>query len=186
MFRIALALAIVLLLWLQSLCTTTEHVTNGNRHVFAYSWVAWLFFCGFIVILLAFAGLAWRVLKDRLVGGVMLAGIPLVALATGPQFWCERVEITDTHLIHRREPPHTEFNADIPLANIASAVQIRRESGSFSTYYAVGYTITMTDGRQFRLPSNTVLTAAHETINDVFKARNIPLKTETIHRPPAR
>jgi hypothetical protein len=184
MFRLAFALAIVMLLWLQSLVDTTEHFTDGARHVFAYGWAAWLFFGGFMVIFVVFAGVAWRLLKDRILAGIILAGMLLTTLACLPQIWCERTELTDTHLIHRREWPHTEFNADIPLANIASVIETRRESGSFATYYAVGYQITMTDGRQFRLPSNTVLTAAHETINDVFDARNTPVKTETIRRNP--
>jgi hypothetical protein len=85
-------------------------------------------------------------------------------------------------LIHRREPPHTKYNVDIPLDQIVSVVETRTESNSFSTFYLVGYDVSTRDGRTYKLPSNVVLTAASETINRMLDERGIPRQTTTIER----
>ena len=57
-----------------------------------------------------FALVAWRLMNDRLLAGLVLLGIPLFAFVSLPQFLYERVEISDKMLVHRREPPHTKYN----------------------------------------------------------------------------
>jgi hypothetical protein len=184
MFRLAFTLCAILLLWFQSLFTTTVHSVDGTHHVFSYGWIAWVFGASFIVMLLVFAWIAWRVMNDRVIMWITLAGIPLICLAVLPQTLYERLEITETHLIHRREPPHTEYNCDIPLADIAAATKIKRETGSFSTYYAVGYELTTADGKQHVLPSCTVVSDAHESIDALLESRRVPVQTTVVRRPP--
>jgi len=79
-------------------------------------------------------------------------------------------------LSHRREPPHTRFNADITFTNIASAVELQYESG------LRGYRMLLKDGREVELPANTVLTAARDTIDAQLRARSIPVTTQIIPR----
>jgi hypothetical protein len=183
MFRLAFALAAVLLLFVYSLVDTTSHTVQGQHRVFAYGALAWLFVGLWMALFIGFALAAWRLLNDRLLAGLVLLGIPLFAFVSLPQFLYERVEISDKMLVHRREPPHTKYNVDIPLDEIASVEETRRESGSFSTFYMVGYDLRTRDGRTYHLPSNTVLTAASETINRVLDERGIERNTRTIDRP---
>jgi hypothetical protein len=186
MYKLAFALAVLLLLWIQSWFTTTTHIAVGDRHVFAYGWLAWLFLSLFLALLAGFSWLAWRWYQDRVLAGILLAGVPLVLFVSLPQTLCERVELSGQRLVHRREPPHTKYNADIPLADIQSATEIQAESGSFSTYYLFGYRLDLRDGRQIELPRGEVVTAAHETIHAALVARGIPVETEVVARPPPR
>jgi hypothetical protein len=178
MFRLAFAVAVVLLLLVQSLFTTTTHIVEGQHHVFRYSALAWMFLSGFASITVAFAIIAWKPLKDKLLGGFLLAATPLLMLVLAPQLLYERVELTDELLIHRREWPHTEFNVDIPWDEMISATQVNREDNSFGKKYIVGYEIRTRGGAVHKLPSNTVLTAASETINERLAQRKIPTKVE--------
>ena len=178
MFRLAFALAVVLLLLAQSFFVTTTHVVDGDRHIFRYSAVAWAFLATFGVIVVAFAVIAFKPLKDKLLGGFLLAVTPLLMLLLAPQLLYERVELTEELLIHRREWPHTEFNADIPWADMTAATQVNIEDNSFGKRYIVGYEIRTRDGRVYKLPSNEVLTAASETINANLAQRQIPTKAE--------
>jgi hypothetical protein len=82
--------------------------------------------------------------------------------------------VTPTHLIHRREPPHTRFNADIRFDEIVSAVEVQRDNGM------KGYIFTLTGNRLVELPANTVLTAARNTINSHLRQRNIPLAVRAV------
>ena len=158
MYRLAFALVVVLLLWVQSLFDTTTHTVSGSHHVFAYGWLAWFFQGLFVVVLLGFAWFAWRPMQDRLLAGIMLAGVPLFGFAVMPQTACERVELDGALLIHRREPPHTKYNADIPLAEVASVTQFKDETGTFGTEYMYGYQFVMQDGREYTPVSYTHLT----------------------------
>src|SRR5262245_27030992 len=108
-FRLAFLIAFLLLLWIQSLFTQTTHHIVGDRHVFEYSWVAWLFAGIQALMLASFAEIARRVLKDRFISVTCWLTIPFFALFVWPQIICERVELTPELLVHRREPPHTEF-----------------------------------------------------------------------------
>jgi len=182
MVRLAFAVACVAYLWVQSLFVQTSHVVVGERDVFGYSWVGLLFALGFNVIPLSAAWLLWRVKRDRAAAAIFLACVPLLAAFVLPQLFMERVEVTPTHLIHRREPPHARYDADIAFDEIESVVEVRREAGSFSTYFTSGYVLVLKDGRVAELPANTVLTAARDTIDTRLRARGIPVRTETIHR----
>ena len=93
-----------------------------------------------------------------------------------PQLFLERVEVTTTQLSHRREPPHTRFNADIAFDDIASAVELDYETG------LKGYKIVLKNGRTLELPANTVLTAARDTIAAQLHTRSIPVATQIIRR----
>lgn len=184
MYKLAFAIAVVLLLFVQSFFDTTVHTVQGNDHIFTYGVLAWLFFALFLLILIAFSAFAWKKMNEPILAGIMLLGIPLVCFMALPQICYERVELTQEYLIHRREPPHTKYNFDIPWSQMAAVTEIKKEAGSFSTYYEVGYRITTRDGRQYELPSNTVLTAAHETIDAELAARQIPVEVEIQRRPP--
>jgi hypothetical protein len=178
MFRLALAVAIVLLLLVQSFFTTTTHVVEGEHHIFRYSALAWVFLGGFAGILAAFAWIAWQPMKDKPLGGFLLAATPLLMLLLAPQLLYERVELTDELLIHRREWPHTEFNVDIPWDQMVSATQVNREDNSFGKKYIVGYEIRTRGGKVHKLPTCIVLTSASETINARLAERKIPTKLE--------
>src|SRR6187200_1820278 len=102
MFRLAFAVAVVLLLLVQSLFITTTHIVEGQHHVFRYSALAWVFLGGFAAITVAFAIIAWKPLQDKLLGGFLLAATPVLMLLLAPQLLYERVELTDELLIHRR------------------------------------------------------------------------------------
>jgi hypothetical protein len=186
MYKLAFAIAVALLLWVHSWFTTTTHTASGGRHVFAYGWLAWLFVSLFIALLAGFSWLAWRHYRDRVLAGIMLAGIPLVLLLVLPQTLYERVELTGERLVHTREPPHTKYNCDIPLANIQSATEIQAEAGSFSTYYLYGYKLLLRDGSLVELPRGEVVTAAHQAIHAALAARDIPIETQVVARPPPR
>lgn len=178
MFRLAFAIAIVLLLLVQSFFVTTTHVVEGNHHIFRYGAVAWAFLAGFGAILVIFAVIAFKPLKDKVLGGFLLAAMPVLMFLLAPQLLYERVELTDELLIHRREWPHTEFNVDIPWDEMVSATQVNLEDNSFGKKYIVGYEIRTRDGVVHKLPSCTVLSAASETVNERLAEKNIPKKDE--------
>lgn len=178
MFRLAFAVAFVLLLVAQSFFTTTTHIVDGQHHLFRYGILAWVFLGAFAGIMVLFAWIAWQPMKDKLLGGFLLVTTPLLMLLLAPQLLYERVELTDELLIHRREWPHTEYNADIPWDDMASATQLNLEDNSFGKKYIVGYEIHTRGGAVYKLPSNTVLTAASETINARLAERKIPTKLE--------
>ena len=102
--------------------------------------------------------------------------MPLIAALVTPQLFMERVEVTPTYLVHRREPPHTRSNADVAFGDIASAVELRYDNGN------TGLELVLRDGRTVKLPANTVLTAARDTIRDQLRSRNIPVSIYTIRR----
>jgi len=64
-FKIGMAVVFILLLWLQSLFTQTEHVIRGEVHIFRYNWVPWLFLILMFGMLIGFAEVARRFMKDR-------------------------------------------------------------------------------------------------------------------------
>ena len=177
MFKLAFAIIVVLLLWLQSLFVQTVHVVRGDVHVFKYNWVAWLFLVLFSLVCVGFAEFARRVMKDRILAVLCLLGIPLFGLVS-LQLLYERVEVSEKLLIHRREPPHTKFNADIPWDSIQAAVKIEHEQGG-----NVGYQFQMKDGQLHELPSNTVLTSAQREIDRLLAARRIPVQALRIPIP---
>jgi hypothetical protein len=174
MIRLVFLVACGIYLWFQSLFVQTSHTVVLGRHVFAYNWLGVLLAVGFNVIPSGAALYLWRVKKDKVGAGIFLLAIPLFAAFVLPQLFMERVEVTPTHLIHRREPPHTRFNADIRFDNIDSAVEIQRDNGT------TGYVFTLKDGRLVELPANTVLTTARNTISSQLRQRNIPLSVRAV------
>jgi len=185
MFRLAFGVAFIILLWLQSLFTQTEHVLRDDVHVFRYNWVPWLFLVLMALTIMGFAEVARRLLKDRLLAILCLLMIPLFGL-TSLQLIFERVEVSDNLLVHRREPPHTRFNVDIPWDDVAAVTKIEREkAGLFApNFYNVGYEFTMRNGQLHELPSNTVLTRAQEEIDRILAARRIPVNKRNVPIPP--
>jgi hypothetical protein len=181
MFRLAYGIAFVFLLWLFSLFTQTEHIVQGGVHVFKYNWVPWAFLAGILLLMLGFAEIARRILKDRGLAIICVLLIPGYALLS-LQFIFERVEVSDKLLKHRREPPHTRYNADIPWDSIQAATKIEREQpGLFApNFYNVGYEFVLRGGQTQVLPSNTVLTRAHDEIDRMLAARNIPVDKRRI------
>jgi hypothetical protein len=112
---------------------------------------------------------------------ICLLMIPLFGFVS-LQFICERVEVSDKLLVHRREPPHTRFNVDIPWDSILAATKIEREkAGLFApNFYQVGYEFTLQNGQLQELPSNTVLTRAHSEIDRVLGVRQIPVNERIV------
>ena len=142
MFRLGFLLAFLFLVWLESLFTQTVHVIHGKTHLFKYNGIAWIFLVLMSLVLIGFAEIARRFLKDRLLAILCLLGIPLFAFVS-LQLLYERVEVTESLLVHRREPPHTQYNAVISWDSIQSATKIEREKpGLFApNYYNVGGTV---------------------------------------------
>lgn len=176
MFRLIFLLACLLYLWFQSLFIQTVHTVADQRHVFAYSWVGIAFGLGFNLIPIAAAVFLWRVKRDRVGAGIFLLCIPLLGVLVLPQLFMERVEVTRTHLIHRREPPHTQFNADVAFEDIAAATELDLESG------LKGYVLLLKNGTSVELPANTVLTSARDFVDSQFRAHHIPVATRTVKR----
>ena len=156
MFRLAFALSFILLAWLESFFTETIHTVHGKHHEFGYGWIAYAFFAAYVIHAFAFAAIALRVMKDKVIMWITLALVPLLCFAVLPQLIYERVAVTETHLIHRREPPHTDYNCDIAFTDMVSVIQTKRETGSFDTHFAVGYHIATVDGRECELPLSLI------------------------------
>lgn len=184
MFRLGFLAAFLFLLWLQTLFTQTAHIVDGQLHIFRYNWIAWLFLGLMVLTLIGFAEIARRVLKDRFITMTCWGGVLLFAFLS-LQLVYERVELTEEVLKHRREPPHTEFNADIPWSSIASVTKVRREIGGFfaPNFYNVGYEFSLTDGTTVQLPSNTVLTSAQGVIDTRLESRNLPIAVRDVPIP---
>jgi hypothetical protein len=176
MVRLAFLIACIVYLWIQSLFVQTTHVVVGDKHVFAYGWVGIGLGVGFNVIPMGAAWFLWRVQKDKVGAGIFLLCIPLIGFFVMPQLLMERVEVTPTQLIHRREPPHTKYNADVAFDEILSATELIQDSGR------KGYLLKLKDNRVLELPANTVLTAARDTIAAELGRRNIPVATRAVSR----
>lgn len=181
MYRLAYAIAFIVLMWFQSLFTSTVHSVENGTHRFHYNSVPWFFLALMFVLQIAFAEIARRFMKDRILAVLCLLGIPLFGLLS-LQLIYERTEVSETVIRHRREPPHTEYNVDVAWEDIQSAVKIEKEqAGMFaSNFYNIGYVFTLKDGKKQELPSNTILTAAHEEIDRILAARDIPITTQRI------
>jgi hypothetical protein len=178
MIRLVFLTACMIYIWFQSLFIQTSHIVIPGRHLFGYNWLGVFLAVGFNVIPIGAALYLWRIKKDKVGAGIFLLFIPIFAVLILPQLFMERVEITPTHLIHRREPPHTRFNADVPFADIASAVELHRHSGTR------GYLFTLKNNRVIEFPANTVVTAAQKTISAQLRRRNIPLTVRADPREP--
>ncbi len=174
MVRLIFLVAVMVYIWLQSLFVTVSHTITGGHHVFAYNTTGLILTIGFNVIPVAIAVYLWRVQKDKTGAGIFLLMIPACVFLILPQIFLERVEITPTHLIHRREPPHTRYNADVPFVAIRSAVEQNHERG------ITGYLLTLKDGRTVEFPANTVMTPAHDTVTAQLRERGIPVVNTTI------
>ena len=176
MVRLIFLAALLAYIWFQSLFVQTAHMVVGERHIFGYNRIGLVLGLGFNIVPIAMAWFLWRVKKDRTGAAIFLLAIPLFAVAVLPQLLMERVELTSTKLIHRREPPHTRYNADITMDEITSAVELVYQNG------LKGYTFKLKDGREVKLPANTVLTAARDTIAAELARRSIPVITRPITR----
>lgn len=185
MFRLLMAVAFVLLLWIQSLFTHTIHIVDGTQHVFCYGLVAWGFMAAFVLLVVGFAVLAWKWLNDRVGAMILLVFAPLMGLVVLPQILYERVELTDTEWRNRREWPHNQYSADVSWNEIASVTKVRHEDKSFGQTWRVGYDITLRDGRTVEFPSGTVMTAAELTVDDFLKKHAIPTQSRDVLVPPA-
>jgi hypothetical protein len=176
LFRLMFLVACLLYIWFQSLFLQTSHHVLGDRHIFGYSWVGIALGFGFNIIPLGAAWFLWRKRHDRFGTAIMLLVIPIFAFFIMPQLFMERVEVTPSQLSHRREPPHTRFNADISFADIVSAVELQYESG------LRGYRLRLKNGRTVELPANTVLTAARDTVAAQLGRWNIPVTSQIVRR----
>jgi len=175
-FRMMFLVACLLYIWLQSLFLQTSHTVLGERHMFGYSWVGIALGFGFNIIPIGAAWFLWRKRHDRFGAGIMLLVIPIFAVFIMPQLFMERVEVTPTQLRHRREPPHTRFNADITFSEVVAAVELQYESG------LRGYKLHLKNGRTIELPANTVLTAARDTVAAQLGRWNIPVTPQIVRR----
>ena len=184
MFRLAYAIAFILLMWLQSLFTSSVHTVENGTHRFHYNAVPWFFLALMFVLQITFAEISRRFIKDRILTVLCLLGIPLFGLLS-LQLIYELTEVSETQIRHRREPPHTEFNVDIAWDEIQSGVKLEREmAGLFApNFYNIGYVFTLKNGKKQELPSNTILTAAHEEVDRILTGREIPITTQRIPIP---
>jgi hypothetical protein len=181
MFRLAYLVVFLFLLWLHLLFVQTEQVVQGGVHIFKYNWVPWSCLTFIVLMQLGFAEIARRFFKDRGLALLILLFTPVFGLLS-IRFIYERVEVSDALLKHRREPPHTKYNADIPWDAIQSATKVEYEKvGLFApNFYNVGYEFSLRDGQVRELPSNTVLTSAQGEIDRRLAAWKIPVNTRRI------
>lgn len=182
MFRLALGIVFVLLLGLHSLLPETAQTVDGTRHLFAAAWTQWFFVGLTALVLIGFAEIARRFMKDRILSVICWLMIPLFGFTLVPGLWDNRVEITKDHLIHRRGYPHARYNADIPWADVRKVTEIKKEyPGSFwGTKYILRYQVELKDGTTFELPSSPPLIAAQQQIDRVIAERKIPFTVQTI------
>ena len=183
-FQLAFLVIALAIVWASTLFRQTAHIVVGNTHIFRYNWVPWIFLAVNVVMLLAFAGFARRVLESRWGALIFLLAIPVFGFIQ-LQVVFERVELSKDLLVHRREPPFTEFDVDIPWKEISKVTRIQNEKPGFFApdYFLIGYTCTLDDGRTIELPSGTVLTRASPWVDRELRARGIPIKTVTIPMP---
>ncbi len=174
MVRLTFLAASLLYIWVQSQFVQTTHVIEGERHIFGYGLVGIILGFGFNIVPIGTAWFLWKVKKDRGGAAIFLLFIPLFAVFVMPQLLMERVEVTPKLLSHRREPPHTRFNADIAFDDVASAIELDHESG------LKGYRVLLKNGSSLELPANTVLTAARDTITKQFRDHGIAVTTQAI------
>ncbi len=176
MFRLFFLSASMLYIGLMSLFVETSHTVVEDRHIFVYNRLATFLGIGFNTIPLLAAWYLLRVKKDRTGAGIMLMVIPLFIFLILPQYFLERVEVSATQLKHRREPPHTRFNADIAFTDVLSGIELHYQNGKR------GYRLFLKNGRTLELPANTVLTAAADTVTAQLQAHHIPMTKEVVRQ----
>jgi hypothetical protein len=176
MVRLIFLTALLVYIWFQSLFVQTSHTVVGETHIFGYNRIGLVLGLGFNIVPIGMAWFLWRVKKDKTGAAIFLLAIPLFAVAVLPQLLMERVKLTPTQLIHRREPPHTRYNADINLDDITSAVELVYQSGR------KGYIFQLKDGRVLELPANTVMTSARDSIAAELLHRKIPATIRRVSR----
>jgi hypothetical protein len=174
MVRLFFLLGCALYIWIQSQFVHTTHIVAGENHIFAYSWLGIGLGLGFNVVPLVTAWYLWRYKKDKIGAAIFLLCIPMVGILIMPQLFLERVEVTSIELHHRREPPHSRYNATVRFDEIDSAIELVYEKGT------KGYSLRLKDGTRVELPANTVLTAASDTIDAQLANHNIPVKKQSI------
>ncbi len=131
MVRVVFLALCLFCIWLQSLFVQTSHAVVGDRHVLGYGWVGILLGFGWNVVPIGTAWFLWRVKKDRVGAAIFLLFIPAFAVLVMPQLFMERVVVTPTQLIHRREPP-------IPALTLTSRSLTLPQPSSFSTRTGCG------------------------------------------------
>lgn len=169
MLKLTFLSVFVAYLWVGTLFDQTSHRASNGNHTFGYSAVGTVYGLGANLIPAGAAWYLWRWERDRVGAGIFLFGILLIAAFVMPQLFMQRTVVTGTHLVHRREPPHTRYDADVAFEDIAFASKLREANGM------TGYRLTLKDGRILELPSNTVLTAASDVIDEHFRVRDVPL-----------
>lgn len=182
LFRLSLAIAFVLLLGLHSLFPETTHTVEGTKHVFTASWTQWFFLALTALVLIGFAEIARRRMKDSMMSLICWLAIPFFVFTLGPGLWDNRVEITNDYLIYRRGYPHAGYNVDVSWATIRSVTKVKKEyPGAFwGTNYKLRYQIDVTGQAQIELPSDPPLIAAQQEIERVIAERKIPFDEKTI------
>lgn len=183
MFRLIIAVAFALLLFLQSLFSQVVHIQQGDDHLFRYGAVAWFFVFLFAILPLVFAWLAWKWQRDAGGAIILLVAAPAMLIVVAPQILYERVELTAIEWKHRREWPHQRFNADVVWTDIREVTRVMQEDLSFGQKWRIGYDLRLKDGRQLQFPSNTVLTAAAPVIDEKLERRAIPMNLRKIMVP---
>jgi hypothetical protein len=181
-FKLPFAESIILYLWLGSFIPSATHQVVGNQHVFVYSWAAKAHGIGAILLFAGAAASLWRLKKDKIGAWIFIVFIPVLGIAVWPQLFLERVMVTPTTLVYRREPPHTKYNADLAWDQMQSILEERHESGSFHTYWRSRYYVTMLDGQRIELPTSEMLTAGRERIHQQAVDFKIPYDTQIIPR----
>jgi hypothetical protein len=182
LFRFALMIVFILLLGFHSLLPETGHALDGTHHVFSAAWTQWFFLSLTALVLLGFAEIARRLMKDSIVSLICWLAIPFFGFTLVPGLWDNRVEITNDSLVYRRGYPQARYNADIPWTTIRAVTEVKQEyPGAFwGTNYLLRYQIDLTDGTKVELPSDPPLIAAQQEIDRVIAERKIPFTARTI------
>ena len=186
MFRLLMLVTFLLLLWIQSLFTHTVHHVDGDHHVFAFGLTGWIFLAAFVAVILGFAVLAWKWLRDAMGSGILVVGAIFIGGMLSPTLLSQRVELTSTEWKNRREWPHQKYNADVPWHEINHVTKVRREDQSFGQRWHIGYELSLKDGSHLEFPSSEAMTAAEATVDGLLQKHHIPMDSRDILVPPAQ
>ena len=186
MFRLLMMVAFILLLWIQSFFTQTVHHVNGDHHVFAYGPMAWFFLAAFVAVMMGFAVLAWKWLRDAWGAVILAVGAVFIGGILMPTLLSQRVELTKELWKNRREWPHQKYIADVPWNEITQVTKVRREDQSFGQRWHIGYELSLKDGSHVEFPSSEALTAAEATVDGRLQQHHIPMNSRDILVPPAQ
>ncbi|MHB2017435.1 MAG: hypothetical protein ACYCW6_10860 [Candidatus Xenobia bacterium] len=164
-FQLACYVILGAWIWVSTLLPHVAETVVGDRHIFAHTFVDQVWGLGFLGLLGAAAWYLWRRRQDRGIAAIFLIGIPVCGVLVLPQAFMERVEVTPTTIVHRREWSNRRFNADVALADVALAIKDDK-----------GFRLVLKDRQVVELPGCECVAAAHDALVADFRQHSIPIR----------